>query len=53
MANEVVRIRCECGWETSGTEDEVVTATKQHGKSLHNMDPTREQVLAMAVAPEG
>lgn len=41
-------IRCACGWETTGTEDEVVVETQQHGRELHNMDVTREQALAMA-----
>jgi predicted small metal-binding protein len=41
-------VRCACGWETTGTEDEVVAATGEHGTRLHNMDATREQILLMA-----
>lgn len=41
-------VRCACGWETNGTEDEVVEATREHGTRLHNMAATREQVLALA-----
>jgi predicted small metal-binding protein len=41
-------IACACGWSTSGSEDAVVEATKDHGKKLHNMDVTRAQALAMA-----
>ena len=45
--------RCSCGWEVRGTEDEVVAAAEEHGRDLHNMSVTREQVLAMSEpAPE-
>ena len=37
--------RCACGWEVSGSEDEVVDATIDHGRRIHNMEATREQVL--------
>jgi predicted small metal-binding protein len=38
--------RCACGWEISGREELVVDATIDHGRRLHNMEATREQVLA-------
>jgi predicted small metal-binding protein len=38
---------CACGWEVSGSEDVVVDATIDHGRRIHNMDATREQVLAV------
>ena len=38
--------RCACGWEITGSEDEVVDATIDHGRRIHNMAATREQVLA-------
>ena len=41
--------RCECGWEVTGPLDEVVDATIEHGRRIHNMEATREEVLAMAV----
>lgn len=41
-------VRCECGFEVRGPEDELVPAVQEHGREAHNMDPTREQVLAMA-----
>ena len=44
-----VRLRCACGWEVSGLLDEVVAATEEHGRRLHNMVPTRDEVLAMLV----
>ena len=51
MSAEVVTVRCVCGWETTGSEDAVVAATVEHGRRLHNMTATREQVLAMASRP--
>ena len=45
-----MRVRCACGWETSGDEDAVVAATQEHGRRLHNMDASPEQVMAMAIA---
>ena len=38
--------RCGCGWEISGPEELVVDATIDHGRRMHNMEATREQVLA-------
>lgn len=38
--------RCGCGWEMTGTLDEVVDATIDHGLRIHNMEATREQVVA-------
>jgi predicted small metal-binding protein len=38
--------RCACGWTIEGTEQEVVDATIDHGKRIHNMDATRADVLA-------
>jgi predicted small metal-binding protein len=48
---DVLTVRCACGWEVRGSDDEVVAATTEHGERLHNMTATREQVLAMAVRP--
>ncbi len=41
-----------CGWETSGPEDLVVEATAEHGRRMHNMIPTRDEVLAMVIRPD-
>jgi predicted small metal-binding protein len=46
-----ITVRCVCGWESTGGTDEVVAATTEHGRRVHNMVATREQVLAMAVDP--
>ena len=44
-----MKVACACGWEAVGEEDAVFEETKQHGVDIHNMEVTREQVLAMAV----
>jgi predicted small metal-binding protein len=50
MGEETITVRCACGWETAGPEDAVVAETVEHGRQMHNMVPTRDDVLAMAVA---
>ena len=47
--NEIARFtnRCACGWEVSGSEDVVVDATIDHGRRIHNMTATPEQVRAV------
>jgi predicted small metal-binding protein len=45
--------RCACGWEFRGSADEVVDATIDHGKRIHNMEATREQVLEAIGAEPG
>jgi predicted small metal-binding protein len=45
-----MRVRCACGWEMAGEESAVVAATQEHGRRLHNMEASREQVVAMAIA---
>lgn len=44
--------RCVCGWEITGSLDAVVDATVDHGKRIHNMDTTRDQVLAVVLGPD-
>ena len=46
-AKELV-VRCECGFETRGTADQIVPALQKHAGDSHNMKVTREQVLARA-----
>ncbi|HKF75767.1 MAG TPA: DUF1059 domain-containing protein [Candidatus Dormibacteraeota bacterium] len=41
-------VRCDCGFEARGPEDELIPAVQKHGQEVHNMQVTREQVLAMA-----
>jgi len=42
-------VRCECGFEARGSEDDVVIAMGRHANDVHNMKVTREQVLERAV----
>jgi predicted small metal-binding protein len=42
--------RCACGWEITGPLDEVVDATIDHGRRIHNMEATRDQVIAALAA---
>jgi predicted small metal-binding protein len=53
MTDAQLRLRCACGWEASGDEDEVVAAATEHGERVHNMRPTRDEVLAMVVNDSG
>jgi predicted small metal-binding protein len=57
MDDRTITVRCACGWETTGPEESSVEATVEHGRRMHNMIPTRDEVLAMSVAapeaPEG
>ena len=41
-------VRCDCGFEARGDEAKLVPAVQRHGREAHNMEVTREQVLAMA-----
>ena len=41
-------IECDCGWTFRGSEDEVIEAAIQHGREVHRLELTREQVLAAA-----
>lgn len=41
-------VRCDCGFEARGVEDKLVPLVQKHGREAHNMQATREQVLAMA-----
>ncbi|TMC88051.1 MAG: DUF1059 domain-containing protein [Chloroflexi bacterium] len=41
-------VRCDCGFEARGSEDELIPVVQKHGREAHNMQVTRDQVLAMA-----
>lgn len=41
-------VECECGWSYRGREEEIVAATQRHVREEHQMEATREQILAMA-----
>jgi predicted small metal-binding protein len=42
-------MRCDCGYVVRGeTDDEIVANVQKHAREVHDMEITREQVLAMA-----
>jgi len=41
-------VRCDCGFEARGTEEQLIPVVQKHGRDAHNMDVTPDQVLAMA-----
>jgi predicted small metal-binding protein len=49
MTPGTLLLRCACGWETTGSEEELIRATEEHGRRVHNMVPTRDEILAMIV----
>ena len=51
MDPDLVTNRCACGWEMTGPVDQVVEATIDHGKRIHNMVATRDDVLAALGRP--
>jgi predicted small metal-binding protein len=42
-------MQCDCGYVIRGeTDDELVANVQKHAREVHDMELTREQVLAMA-----
>ncbi len=41
-------VRCDCGFEARGREEKLIPLVQEHGRDAHNMEVTRDQVLAMA-----
>jgi hypothetical protein len=41
-------VECDCGWTCRGSEEEIVAACIARGREVHQMELTREQVLAVA-----
>jgi predicted small metal-binding protein len=42
-------VKCPCGWTYSTeNEDDLIREVQKHGKEVHDMNPSREEVLAMA-----
>jgi predicted small metal-binding protein len=43
------KVQCDCGFVAKADDDEtLIDVVQKHAKEVHNMDLTREQVLAMA-----
>ena len=49
---EGLRTSCVCGWESVGPADEVIAATLDHGRRVHNMEGTPDEVRARAEVVE-
>ena len=42
-------MHCDCGYVIRGkTDDELVANVQEHAREVHDMELTREQILAMA-----
>jgi len=41
-------VDCDCGWHAEGEDDALVAAVQEHGRTVHNMEVSREQALAMS-----
>jgi predicted small metal-binding protein len=42
-------MQCDCGYVVRGeTDNELVANVQKHAREVHDMDITKEQVLAMA-----
>ena len=42
-------VQCDCGFVArEGSDEELISKVQQHAQEVHNMDLSREQVLAMA-----
>jgi hypothetical protein len=46
------RIVCDSGWSATGTDEELIAAAQRQGREAHDLVPTPEQVLAVAVPVE-
>ena len=42
-------VTCLCGWQCRGTADEVVEQVIAHGREVHGVESTRDEILAIAV----
>ena len=45
---ERLQLTCHCGWNTEGTEAEVLTETKAHVLKVHWVEADDEDILEMA-----
>jgi len=43
------QVTCQCGWRTRGTKDVIVPAVQEHGRSVHNLQVSEADVMALAV----
>jgi predicted small metal-binding protein len=48
MGSDQISISCDCGFTSEGDPDTVVAETQEHGREVHNMDMSREQIMEMS-----
>ena len=42
-------IKCPCGWSVTAEDDEeLIRQVQQHAKEVHDQNPSREEILALA-----
>ena len=41
-------VSCDCGWSHRGPEEQVIEATREHARRVHELDLTAEQARAAA-----
>ena len=46
--SDQIQINCDCGFSVSGDTETVVAEVQAHGRAVHDMDITREQVVEMS-----
>jgi predicted small metal-binding protein len=42
-------VTCMCGWQCRGTDEEVIEQVQAHGREVHGVAATEEEILALAV----
>lgn len=47
------QVTCQCGWRMHGTKEEIIPAVQEHGRSVHELEVSEEQVMALAVPVGG
>ena len=41
-------VSCDCGWSYRGPEESVIEATREHGRTIHELEISAEQARAAA-----
>ncbi len=41
-------VSCDCGWSFRGPEERVIEATREHARTVHELEITPEQARAAA-----
>jgi len=43
----LMEVTCRCGWRCRGTEDEVIEQVQSHGRAVHGIETTPDEVRAI------